>query len=346
MSLKMIGLSYEADLTPSEKWILNIIGNYANPEGRGCWASYDRLSRMSGLSRRQVIRIVSSLEKNGYIKFIGNHPQFGTNIWDIEPDNIPMLPPFQEWLRRLRKKDEDGPEEIFPNASLQGGDTMSPPSAVAVTLCHPPSDTMSPPPVTPCHPASDMVSPNPSSDPSDYESVRPPAFAGNGFTLSGNWLEAPVNERPSIDDQTTYGPDDEEIDALAKQRPKTDLERQIIHFCYPAKSITDGQRMDLRQTVTTVHGKSRPVTYPSPEDEWKKNPDLFAEYVATCAAIAKENNHGRNPGRSTLINLIRRYGRPKTGWFDFRDFESKAAEPMKQAEDKVYRRTGVGAWEQ
>jgi len=125
-----------------------------------------------------------------------------------------------------------------------------------------------------------------------------------------------------------------EEDLQARARPQTDLERKVAQLSN-AKYLTSAMKAGLRGTVSTAwRGNSTklPVTYPSPEDEWATNPELFAVYVELCARRVREES-GRPPARSTLIESIRGYARYNTGWLDFKKAaqeEARVAPPPKE----------------
>lgn len=70
--------------------VLLMIANHCDAQGRGCFASIERLARESRISQRHVIRVLEQLEKKGSIRNEGVS-KYGTNTWSIPclstPDN-------------------------------------------------------------------------------------------------------------------------------------------------------------------------------------------------------------------------------------------------------------------
>ncbi|NIQ10470.1 MAG: helix-turn-helix domain-containing protein, partial [candidate division Zixibacteria bacterium] len=56
------------DLSPSETLVLLVLANFTNDETGECWPSIKRLSKMTKLSRRSVLRAISKLEERGEVK--------------------------------------------------------------------------------------------------------------------------------------------------------------------------------------------------------------------------------------------------------------------------------------
>lgn len=336
MSVTFMGYVWASDTTPTETLVLLAIADFINDMGDGCWASYDRLAYKTKLSRRTVIYTVNSLEKKGYLTFQKKHKDYRTNVWTLNNDIIPKLPPFNEWLKATRKKEfEPETEEIV-------GAAVAPTPKPGVQQLHLQGAAVAPTWVQLTDSVSAAGAPNPLvREPLEYVTLPTAVPAEVSAPVSSNsahhdkddeWSDLPINERPSIDDQITRGDDD--LDDRAKMRPKTELEKKIVQLCN-SSYITDNQRRHLSESVFAAQGKQRPQNYPSPEAEWKENPDRFNEYVEDCARIQR-NNTGRPPGRDALIGLIRNYARHKTGWLDFKDFKEVEAAPAKQAEGKYY----------
>lgn len=126
------------------------------------------------------------------------------------------------------------------------------------------------------------------------------------------------------DSELEYVSDEEELtSAKAKDLPETDLQRKVAELSN-SKFLSLDMKGKLRSPVTaTIGKKGLPTPHPSPEDEWRANPEWFAEYVDLCAARIREESL-RPPSRVALINSIRTYGRPKTGWLAFKEAKQLA----------------------
>ena len=333
MSLDYLILAWKADLPRPQKIVLLAIADHVNDDGKGCWASFDRLGYKSGYERRQVIRIVDQLEARGILVFEKHHPKWGTNIWNIKSENIPMLPPIEVWIKEQRKKEFEKEEQnVTQEVKNEVGQNVTP---ACMTFQNgdgqnvtPETSQMSPNPYF-LHPSKE----NPLHTAVPAKAQAPVSSNGVHHDEDDEWSRRiPANERENIDDQITRGDDD--LDDKAKMRPKTELEKKITQLCN-SSYITDNQRRRLSENVFAAQGKQRPQNYPSPEAEWKENPDRFNAYVEDCARIQRTNT-SRPPGRDALIGLIRNYARHKTGWLDFKDYKEIEAAPAKQAEGQYY----------
>ena len=318
---------WKSSLPHPLKSVLLSIADHANDDGTGCYAGEDRHAYKVGYTRRQIVRIIKTLSDQGIIVYAGKS-DVGTKTWDIVLDKIPILPPFTVWLKETRAK-EFNPSKKAPKT---GQDKMSYAIGQNV-LSDRTSDALN----------MSQMSYYPSAQPSvnnhqihtavPAKVSAPVPSNGVHHDEDDEWSRrVPANERENIDDQITRGDDD--LDDKAKMRPKTELEKKIVQLC-KSSYITDNQRRRLSENVFAAQGKQRPQNYPSPEAEWKENPDRFNAYVEDCARIQR-NNTSRPPGRDALIGLIRNYARHKTGWLDFKDFKEVEAAPDKQAEGTYY----------
>lgn len=338
MSTKYMTLAWESSLSRPQTLVLLAITDHVNDDGEGCWASYDRIAYKTKYDRRQVIRIIDQLEQAGIITHMGAHPKFGTNIWTVNRDKIPMQPPFKQWLKETRAKDPD----LQPPVTEEGGGQNVTPSLVTFSNGEGQNVT----------PKVSEMSPNPSSvrpleenrEHTAVPTASPPAN-GNGKangTQPSDWLSMSIVDMPNRNHLYERGSDEE--DEKAKMKPKTPLEHKVLQLCN-SKYITDNQRAALNKKVFAAYGKQLPKEYPSPEEEWQADPVLYCEYVEMCAKMHRANTL-KAPGRDALIQLITRVARPKTGWLDYRDFKVSAEAPLKQIQDKHYYDPSKPVWDQ
>jgi hypothetical protein len=69
MAFELTAAALEAlDLLPTEKLVLALLAHHANSASFFCVPSKARISSMSGLSERQIQRIISALKKRGMIQ--------------------------------------------------------------------------------------------------------------------------------------------------------------------------------------------------------------------------------------------------------------------------------------
>ncbi len=293
MSILYMGFGWNLDLEPTELLVYLAIADHVDDDGEGCFASYDKLALKTNLTRRTVIRACQKLEETGILVHEGMHPRYGTNVWNINKDKLPLKKPAR------KKATQDIAIPGRRQKAVDRGDTESPPG---VTQSHQGGDTES---LGGCHRVTsggDTESPKPSVEPLVEPSENHPSAA-----------EAADDEfeRVPIDDSG------EELVDRNPDRPETDLQRKIAQLTH-SKYLPASTKAALRNGVTAVWGKNkRPVTYPSPEEEWAAYPDLFAEYVDLCARRIREEST-RPPSRKALAESIRNYARYKTGWLDFK----------------------------
>lgn len=93
MTTPHMNLVWEADLPRPQKLVLLAIADHMSDD-EGCFASYDRLAHRTGYEVRQVQRIIADLAETGILVLRGQHPEYATNIWDIDEEMLPKLPGF------------------------------------------------------------------------------------------------------------------------------------------------------------------------------------------------------------------------------------------------------------
>ena len=334
MSHVYVRLVLGTTLPRPEKLVSLAIAYHVDKYGEGCFASYRTLADETSYDERQVMRIVEGLEQAGIVVFQGKHPQYGTNIWNIDKSKLPLRPsrqrtPVQEPAGQVEScGDADEPE---PENVILKGDILAPQEA----------QTAPPDPAE--------MSPNLSSEKErrERENKGPAAGAARPGrrplppVMDARW-SPPRRGQARDDDGLTREPLDALPDDKARFRPDTDLQRKVAQLCQAGYLSLD-MKSRLRNPVTAAWGDKRPTTYPDPESEWVKHPDWFNEYVELCAKRIREES-GRPPGRSALIQTIRRYDRHKTGWLDFKAAKERERPAGRTAQ--WYTKPGVPSWMQ
>lgn len=190
MSVVVMGLVWYSTVEgPSNRHVLLAMADRADDEGI-CWMGYNNLHRKTGISRRQVIRIVQGLEEGQWIvkdneRFTADGDQ-DTNLYQIDVD-------------KLRASQQDGrPDEdearaeklariaAAKNRRSSGGDTTTPPpesdTPTGGDTTTPPPDEMSPGWCRGVTTGGGAMSPNTSFNPSgnrgEGETAEPDGHAG------------------------------------------------------------------------------------------------------------------------------------------------------------------------
>ena len=83
MSVKMMGLVWDADLPRDEKFILLAYADHANHEGGNIYPAVESIAKKTGYSARSVQLITKKLVKDKYLEAAGKHPVYGTNQFKI-----------------------------------------------------------------------------------------------------------------------------------------------------------------------------------------------------------------------------------------------------------------------
>ncbi len=86
MSAKLMGtIIQEVNLPYKEKWTLTILANYYNEKIGEAYPSIETISKNAGLSRRSIIRALTSLKEQGLItvKKRRRSGRFSQNVYDI-----------------------------------------------------------------------------------------------------------------------------------------------------------------------------------------------------------------------------------------------------------------------
>ena len=154
MSVKIMGLVWEANLPHDEKFVLLAYADHADHQGRHIFPSVGLVAWKTGYSPRQIQRITRDLQKRLILVPDGVGPK-GVNRFRIDIDALPRQAPFV-------RNSGSGPDGPSPAPSMmtsnEQGDNMS-----GVTYCqgdHLTDDKKTG--VTNPVPESDKMSPNPS----------------------------------------------------------------------------------------------------------------------------------------------------------------------------------------
>lgn len=359
MSNKMMVLAWESALSRAETSILLAIADHANDDGEGCWAGIDRIVYKTKYERRHVIRIIAELEAKGILVQNGKHPKYGTNVWSIIKSKIPAQPPFSEWkklqMAKYKKEAQNEPYDTMSYAEEKPYDIVSHDEAEAydtmsygdMTQCHPIPITT---PYKELHHSLPKISQN-GANGSVNGKILPANAGGVGLVTveedpwEDTFTDAPVQKDYLSDDKDheySRGDPDGDDDPRDAHRARTPLEMKITQLT-KSKYLTDAQRAKLSTPVSQSYGNQLPQDYPSPEDEWRANPKLFAEYVELCAKLIA-NGSGRNPSRSALITTMRNYARNKSGWLFFKNFKEEASAPARQVKKQYYHKDTTPSW--
>lgn len=88
MSVKIMGMVWDADLPRNQKMILLAYADHADHEGRNIFPSVGRIAWKTGYSERAVQQITRELETAGILILDGTGP-IGTNRFHIEVEALP-----------------------------------------------------------------------------------------------------------------------------------------------------------------------------------------------------------------------------------------------------------------
>lgn len=365
MSHFYVRLVLKTTLPRPKKLVCVAIAHHVDDAGEGCFASYSTLAEETSYEERQVMRIVAELKRDGIIVYQCKHPQYGTNVWNIDKDKLPQLPSDESEPEDVKQPTSDQNElddaaieafwasiaERVPgnvtsgsglSDAVSGSDISDVTSAAATSDVTLGSDNSGQEGVTLGGFGPDKMSPYQSFSEkgSDKEEKKGPG----GKQALPPAMDARVNPAAKTRvlreraDSGSY-PDNPD-DIRARDQPETALQTkiaQLTNSMYLSASI----KARLRSTVSVAWGDSKlPVTRPSPEDEWATNPELFAEYVELCARRISEES-GQPPSRDKLVQTIRRYERYNTGWLDFR---KAAQEERRQAQQRAHPSAKQNQW--
>jgi hypothetical protein len=116
MSVELMSRVWKSALPRPEKYVLLAYADHANDDGEGVYPSIGYVAWKTDYEERQVQRITASLVQKQIMVHQG-FSQWGTNVYKINVNQIPVKPKFQ-------------PKTIDVNTSspvIMGGDKMSPP---------------------------------------------------------------------------------------------------------------------------------------------------------------------------------------------------------------------------
>ncbi len=117
MSVKIMGLVWDADLPRNEKYILLAYADHADHEGESIYPSVSRTAWKTGYEERMVQRITKQLVKSGILVRDGKGKR-GTNRYRIDLQKLPTRPMYN------------------PSDNIVGG-KMSPLDSLEGAKCHP-----------------------------------------------------------------------------------------------------------------------------------------------------------------------------------------------------------------
>jgi hypothetical protein len=111
MSVKIMGIVWEADLPQREKFVLLAYADHADHDGNNIFPSVGLIAWKTGYDARTIQRITKKLIEDGYMIPQGQS-QYSTNRYAIAVDRLPTLAPYGRGVR------------LSP--SIYGGDILSP----------------------------------------------------------------------------------------------------------------------------------------------------------------------------------------------------------------------------
>lgn len=95
MSVKIMGLVWDADLPRDEKYVAIAYADHAAHDGTSIFPSVGMVSWKTGYSERSVQSITKKLIKKGILIPCGQHPRYGTNMYRIDINRLPERTPYR-----------------------------------------------------------------------------------------------------------------------------------------------------------------------------------------------------------------------------------------------------------
>lgn len=138
MSSKTSGAIWDLDLPPSDKYVLLAMADHADHVGRNIYPSVRFVSWKTGLSERQINRIIASLRAAGLLVLEQHNDETGrSNLYRVNVEAGLTRPPFEHKSRAAKAKEVG--HGVIPTS-----DTMAdPPPKRGMTRRHTRSDTVS-----------------------------------------------------------------------------------------------------------------------------------------------------------------------------------------------------------
>lgn len=103
MSIKIMNLVWDSDLSRDKKYICVALADWANDDGGNIYPAIKRIAWKTGYSETQVRAIINSLVGEGIITRQGIS-KLNTNLLQIEIDALPERPPYRSPLMGRPKK--------------------------------------------------------------------------------------------------------------------------------------------------------------------------------------------------------------------------------------------------
>lgn len=123
MSVKIMGLVWDTQLPPNERYVLLAYADHADHYGKNIYPAIRTVAAKTGYSERQVQRITGQLETKGYLVPDGAGPH-GTNKWAV-PMRGDKLSPRQFVTKGVTPtspkpslKPSDNEEEVRPTQNI------------------------------------------------------------------------------------------------------------------------------------------------------------------------------------------------------------------------------------
>jgi DNA-binding IclR family transcriptional regulator len=102
MSVKIMGLVFDSELSPNHKLVLLAYADHAKHDGTSIFPAIASIARKTSYSRRQVQRVTQELVEAGYLVADGHGPR-GTNKYRIPLEALPLYTTKRggdKWRRR------------------------------------------------------------------------------------------------------------------------------------------------------------------------------------------------------------------------------------------------------
>jgi len=138
MSVKIMGLVWDADLPKDEKFILLAYADHADHTGRNVYPSVGLVAWKTGYSPRSVTRITHKLEERGIMLQTGRATH-NVKKWQIVPSNLPERTDWRTHCAEVTACQDDNDDTPDLTNTTVYPDTVSPKSSLTINE---PSDTL------------------------------------------------------------------------------------------------------------------------------------------------------------------------------------------------------------
>lgn len=88
MSIKLMSNILELDLPTSEKFVLLVLADFANDEGKSVYPSQETIAFKTSQSERTIVYAIASLKKKGYISIVGRRKTTHQYEYNLKVEKI------------------------------------------------------------------------------------------------------------------------------------------------------------------------------------------------------------------------------------------------------------------